>query len=181
MIKRLYFNAISQLVKHYKTERVAELFLNRSDLTFWKSGDFIHAGMPDEENYVLVVDWAKAVLSTDALAALFDGYGTFCYDLPATAPRSLPRKNITVSDQLGRAYAELCLKGIKNVKLCRVMHNQSTFPFSTYAINKAYQLTCLKASSEKGLMVLPPDIQSTFGWGIEVPLRWVSEKCGRRT
>ena len=52
MIKRLFFNAISQLVKHYKTERVAELFLNRSDLTFWKSGDFIHAGMPDEQNYV---------------------------------------------------------------------------------------------------------------------------------
>lgn len=177
MIKRLFFNAISHLVKHYKTERVAELFLNRSDFSFWKSGDFIHAGMPDEENYVLVVDWAKSVLSVDALAELFDGYGTFCYDLPATAPRSLPRKNITVSDQLGRAYAELRLKGIENVKLCRIMHDQSTFPFPTYATDEAYQLTCLKTSSEKGLMVLPPEIQSTFGWGIEVPHPVVEIRC----
>ncbi len=177
MIKRLYFNALSQLVKHYKTERVAELFLNRSDFSFWKSGDFIHAGMPDEENYVLVVDWAKSVLSADALAELFDGYGVFCYDLPATAPRTLPRKNITVSDQLGRAYAELYLKGIENVKLCRITNGQSVFPFPTYATDEAYQLTCLKASSEKGLMVLPSEIQSTFGWGIEVPQPVVEICC----
>ena len=177
MIKRLFFNAISQLVKHYKTERVAELFLNRSDLTFWKSGDFIHAGMPDEQNYVLVVDWAKAVLSADALAELFDGYGVYYYDFPATAPRSLPRKNIMVSDQLGRAYAELFLKGIENVKLCRIMHDQSTFPFPRYDTDEAYQLTCLKTSSEKGLMVLPPEIQSTFGWGMEVPHAVVEIRC----
>lgn len=177
MIKRLYFNAISQLVKHYKSERVAELFLNHSDLSFWKLNDFIHVGMPDEDHYRLAVDWAKSVLSDEAMGELFDGYEAFYYDLPVTAPRRLPKKNITVSDQLGRAYAELFIKGIVGIKLCRIINDQSSFPFPSYGIDQVYQQACLKASAEKGLMVLPHDIQSKFGWAMEVPHAVVEFRC----
>ena len=75
MIKRLYFNALSQLSKHYKTDRVAELFLDPPDRILWKKGNLIPMSMPDEQRYVLAIDWAQSVLSESALSELFDGSG----------------------------------------------------------------------------------------------------------
>ena len=177
MIKRLYFNALSQLSKHYKTKRVAELFLDPPDRILWKKGNLIPMSMPDEQRYVLAIDWAQSVLSESALSELFDGSGAFCYDWPQSAPRSLAKKNVTVSADLGRACAELMAKGIGNVRLCHITQDESHFPFPNFEVDKAYEQACLKACSEKGQMILSQETQSAFGWGLQTQSSLVEIRC----
>ena len=60
------------------------------------------------------------------------------------APYILPYRPAIVISEIPRdpTTQPNFIKGIEDIKLCRILNNQSTFPFPSYGIDQVYQQAC---------------------------------------